>query len=151
MSETIQIVDRLKASTGVDPVLSDSKIGYSFSPNADDLTDDELITKKIGQSFAAGVPTIQIPIITAGTPIPFFVDVSLYTGITVTSDVITKATSYDPATGDPTGRLQKWYDMPVEDQDTNNDGTGTFTGWNIYGHDDGSGNFKEDTIVILKG
>lgn len=151
MSQSINIVDRLKASTGVDPILSDSKMGYSFSPNADDLTDDELVTKKIAKSFAAGVPTIPLDVITAGTPMPFFIDISLFTGITVNSDVITKATSYDPTTGDPTGRLQRWYDMPVEDQDTNNDGTGDFTGWKIFGHDDGSGNFKEDTYVILKG
>jgi len=151
MSNNVDIIDRIKASTGVDPILSDSKMGYSFSPTADDLTDDELITKKIGQSFAAGVPTISVPVITAGSPIPYFIDISLYSGITETSDVITKATSYDPVTGNPTGRLQVWRDMTVEEQDTVGDGSGTFTGWNIYGHDDGSGNFKEDTYVVLKG
>lgn len=151
MSKTAIIIDIIKASTGVDPIISQSKMGYSFSPTAADLTDDELITKKIGQSFAAGVPTISVPVITIGTPIPYFIDISLFTGITETSEVITKATSYDPTTGTATGRLQVWTDMLVEEQDTNNDGTGTFTGWKIFGHDDGSGNFKEDTYVILKG
>lgn len=151
MSNNVAILDRLKASTGVDPILSDSKMGYSFSPNAADLTDDELVTKKIAQSFAAGVPTVSVPPIVAGTPIPYFVDIALFTGITETSDVITKATSYDPVTGLATGKLQVWTDMLVEEQDTNDDGTGTFTGWKIFGHDDGSGNFKEDTYVILKG
>lgn len=150
MSKSVIIVDILKASTGVDPISVQSKMGYSFSPNAADLTDDEFITKKIGTALS-GNGTIDVPVITVGTPIPFFIDISLYTGATQDSDVITKATSYDPATGDPTGRLQRWYDIPVEDQDTVGDGTGTFTGWNIYGHDDGSGNFKEDTTVILKG
>lgn len=150
MSQSINIVDRLKASTGVDPILSDSKMGYSFSPTAADLTGDEFITKNIGTELS-GNGTIDVPVITAGTTIPFFIDISLYTGATQDSDVITKATSYDPTTGDPTGRLQRWYDMPVEDQDTNNDGTGDFIGWDVYGHDDGSGNFKEDTYVILKG
>jgi len=147
----IKILDRLKASTGVDPILVDSKMGYSQTFSAADLTDNEFITKAIGMSFAAGVPTLSVPVINAGTPIPYFIDITLYSGITETSEVITKATSYDAITGLATGRLQVWNDMVVEEQDTVGDGSGTFTGWNIYGHDDGSGNFKEDTYVILKG
>lgn len=147
----IKIIDRIKASTGIARILSDSKMGYSNTYTAADLADNDFITKAIGQSFAAGVPTLSVPVINTGTPIPYFIDISLYTGITETSEVITKATSYDPITGIATGRLQVWNDMVVEEQDTVGDGTGTFTGWNIYGHDDGSGNFKEDTYVILKG
>lgn len=151
MSIAIQVVDRLKASTGNDQIGSDSLLGYTNPPALSALTGSQLVTKDMAQSIASGVPTIQIPVIPAGQSIPFFVDITLYTGITVTSEVITKATSYDPATGAPTGKLQRWYDMVIEDEDTVGDGSGTFTGWNIYGHDDGSGNFKEDTTVILKG
>lgn len=149
MSNSINIVDRLKASTGADPILADSKMGYSFSPVIADLTDDEFITKKMGQLLGGGGALVDLPVIPAGSTIPFFVDVSLYSPVTKDADVITKATSYDLVTGIATGRLQVWTDMLVEDQDTNNDGTGTFTGWNIYGHDDGTGKFKEDTYVIL--
>lgn len=149
MSKSIQIIDILKASTGNDPISSQSKQTYATSYSLADFTDDELINKRAALQIGTGIP-ITPPVIDAGTPIPFFLDVSLYTGASATSDVITKATSYDPVTGIATGRLQRWYDINVEDQDTNNDGTGDFTGWNIYGHDDGSGNFKEDTTIIIK-
>lgn len=151
MSLIVKILDYIKASTGISRIPVGSKMGYDQTYSADDLGDNDFITKAIGQSFAAGVPTISVPVITAGSPIPYFIDISLYTGITETSDVIIKATSYDPTTGAATGRLQEWNDMVAEEQDTVGDGSGTFTGWNIYGHDDGSGNFKEDTYVVLKG
>lgn len=102
-------------------------------------------------NIASVVPSITLDPIPAGTLIPFFIDISLYVTASVNSDVITKATAYDPTTGVATGQLKRWYDMDVIDQDSNGDGTGIFTGWNVYGHDDGSGNFKEDTTVILKG
>jgi len=149
MSKNVAILDRIKASTGVDPVLADSKMGYSFSPGIGDLTDDEFITKAI--ALTLGNLTTPVAVVPAGTLIPFFVAIATYANNTQNADVITKATSYDPVTGIATGRLQRWYDMLVEDQDTNNDGTGTFTGWKIYGHDDGTGKFKEDTYIILKG
>jgi hypothetical protein len=150
MSKSIQIVDILKASTGNAPIVAQDKIAYNVSRTLDQFDDTDLITKEAAVE-ASGNSTIEVPVISAGTTIPFFVDASLYTGANVNSDVIVKATSYDPVTGDPTGRLQRWYDIPIEDQDTNDDGSGDFTGWNIFGHDDGTGKFKEDTFVIIKG
>lgn len=149
MSKSIQIVDIIKASTGNDPISVQSKERYATAYSLADFADDDQINKRAALQIGTGIP-ITPPVIAAGESIPFFLDVSLYAGASATSDVITKATSYDPVTGNPTGRLQRWYDIPVEDQDTNDDGTGDFTGWNIYGHDDGSGNFKEDTTIIIK-
>lgn len=150
MSKSIQIIDIIKASTGNDPIQVQSIESYTTSYDLADFGDNDQINKRAALQIGTGIPQI-VPVITAGTSIPFFVDISLYTGAGPNTDVITKATSYDPATGIATGRLQRWYDMPTEEQDTVGDGTGDFTGWNIYGHDDGSGNFKEDTTVILKG
>lgn len=151
MSNAIQIVDKIKASTGNDPILVESRMGYdpALGLVLTDLDDTNFITKAMGTS--GGSIVISLPKIDAGTTIPFFIDISLYSGADATFDMITKATSYDPGTGLVTGRLQRYYDMPAEEQDTVGDGTGTFTGWNLYGHDDGSGNFKEDTYVILRG
>lgn len=154
MSVSIIIVDLIKSSTGEEPILFLCKVGYdpALSLTIGDLDDSDFITKgMLTGGGGGGGPTIVIPVIPAGTLIPKFIDASLYTGSNANFDVITKATNYDPSTGDPTGQLKRWYDMDVIDQDTNGDGTGSFTGWNVYGHDDGSGNFKEDTYIILKG
>lgn len=148
MSRNIHIVDIIQASTGNNPIISKSKQAYATPYELSDFNVDDLITKRAALELSGNI--IEVPVISAGTNIPFFIDLSLYAGLNPGSDIITKATSYDPATGDPTGRLQRYYDMPVEDQDTNNDGTGDFTGCNIYGHDDGSGNFKEDTYIIIR-
>jgi hypothetical protein len=147
MSGIVYIADIVKASVPEEIILIDDRMGYDQTRLASDLTDNEFAT--VGMlGMISGGDVFTIP---AGTPIPFFIDISLHAGKTANTEVITKATSYDPSTGIATGRLQRWYDMLIEDQDTNNDGTGDFTGWNIYGHDDGAGNFKEDTIIILKG
>lgn len=149
MSKSIQIIDIIKASTGNDPITVQGKAAYDVSRTLAEFNDTDLITKEAAQQI--GGVSIDADVITASTAIPFFLDVSLYPGANKDSNVIVKATRYDPTTGTATGQLQRWYDIDVVDQDTNNDGTGDFTGWNIYGHDDGSGNFKEDTYIIIKG
>lgn len=152
MSKSIHIVDILKASTGNAPVMAQSKLAYDTAYNLSDFGDDELITKRAALELGTGGSgtIFVLAAIAAGTTIPFFIDVAAYTGASPSSDLITKATSYDPSSGAATGRLQRYYDMLIEDQDTNSDGTGDFTGWNVYGHDDGSGNFKEDTYIIIR-
>lgn len=144
----IEQIDILQAADGVIIIASGNVVEYSDTLTLADISDKGLVSKEMLAGAIGGV--VIVPTIVAGTSIPFFIDISLYPTITVNSDIITKATSYDPATGVATGRLQRWNDILIEDQDSNNDGTGVFTGWNIYGHDDGSGNFKEDTIVILR-
>lgn len=153
MSKSYAIVDYIKASTGNEPILLQSKIGYdeSLELTLGDLAGNEFVTKDMLDGGTGGGVTINPPVITAGTPIPFFLDASLYTGTNANFDVITKTTREDPTTGSPTGQLQRFYDMDVVDQDSVGDGTGDFTGWNVYGHDDGSGNFKYDTYLILRG
>lgn len=157
MSKAAIIIDIIQASTGNEPTISKTKHAYEQPYVASDFADDDLINKRAaleiggGGGGGGGGITIPIPVIPAGEPIPFFIDAALYTGTNANFDVITKATYYDPVTGVPTGQLTKYTDMPVVDQDTNDDGTGTFTGWLVYGHDDDSGNFKEDTYVILRG
>lgn len=150
MSKSISIVDIIKASPGNAPVVSQDKVSYNISRTLAEFDALDLITKEAALTLPGALMYV-LPAIPAGHSIPYFIDISLYPGVTVNSNIITKATSYNPSTGIATGRLQRWNDILVEDQDTNNDGTGAFTGWNIYGHDDGSGNFKEDTYIIIKG
>lgn len=150
MSKSISIVDIIKASPGNAPVVSQDKVAYDVSRTLAEFDNLDLITKEAALTLPGALMYV-LPAIPAGTVIPYFIDISLYPGVTVNSDIITKATSYNPSTGVATGRLQRWSDILIEDQDTNSDGTGTFTGWNIYGHDDGTGNFKEDTYIIIKG
>ena len=151
MSKTILIAEQIKASTGNDTTLVSNKMGYDFDVTIDELDGNDFITKDMtGGSGGGSTPIIPDPI-PAGTPIPFFLDASAFSALNVNFEVITKAVFYNPVTGLSTGQLQTYYDIVVVDQDTNNDGTGDFTGWNIYGHDDGSGNFKEDVHLILRG
>lgn len=147
-SKSISIIDIIQSSGAKVEVRS---IGtYSRVLTAADFGDDDQINKRAALELSGG-STVNVPVIPAGTAIPFFVDASLYTGATEGSEVITKTQREDPVTGTPTGRLQRFYDIDVVDQDTNGNGTGSFTGWSIYGHADGSGNFKYDTYVIIKG
>jgi hypothetical protein len=147
-SKSIYIIDIIKSSeTNVEVQSIET---YAQVLTADDFGDDDQINKRAAVQLSGGVVT-EVPVIPAGESIPFFLDASLYSGSSELSEVITKTQREDPVTGSPTGRLQRFYDMDVVDQDTNGDGTGDFTGWDIYGHDDGTGNFKYDTYVILKG
>lgn len=150
MSNIINIVDFEKASTGNDPIISLCKRAYQIPYTLDEMDDDHLITKRILLESVFVARVYDVPVITAGTPSPYFIDASLYDGADKNTDVIPKATSYNQTTGAATGRLQRWNDIGVEDMDTAGDGTGDFTGWNIYGHTDDSGNFKEDTYITLK-
>lgn len=88
--------------------------------------------------------------IPATTAIPYFLNAASYIGSSKDSEIITKVSFKDPTTGASTGKPVRVYDIPVPEQDTNNDGTGTFTGWNIYGYDNGSGQFSEDTFITIK-
>ncbi len=88
-------------------------------------------------------PRILIP---AGTSIPYLLT---FPGYGPYVEIVTEVIWIDPVTHLPTGQLVRVYDIPAIKQDSNGDGTGYFTGWKIFGHDDGAGNFKEDTYVSL--
>lgn len=150
MSKAVQVVDILIASTGNAPIDVRSKIQLPVGLGFSDFTDDEAINKRALLGSGTGGIVIVGPKIDAGTPIPFFLDVTTLSGADRNFDVMAKATFYDPITGDATGQLMRYFDIIAVEQDTVGDGSGDFTGWNIYGHDDGSGNFKEDTYIILK-
>lgn len=149
-SKSISIVDILKASPGNAPIVSQDKVAYNISRTLAEFDSLDLITKEAALTIpGTGGTLIPVPVIPAGTVIPFFIDVTLYTGSDADSRLITKVIRVNPITGVPTGQLQRFYDIDVVEDDTNHDGSGDFTGWNIYGHDDGSGNFKEDTYVTI--
>lgn len=98
-----------------------------------------------------GITPIFTPIIIpVGTPVPFFIPISENLGFNSDSEVITEIIFIDPETNNPTGQLTRVFDMPVVKQDSNGDGTGTFTGWNIYGHSGDELEFQEDTYISLK-
>lgn len=102
---------------------------------------------EVGFDFVPFTP-IFIP---AGTPIPYFIAIVDYPIYNSESEVITEIQWEDPETGVETGQLVRVYDMPAVKQDTNGDGTGTFTGWNLFGHQQSNAlNFLEDTYVILR-
>lgn len=147
MSKSITIVDTLKASPTNAPIVCEDKLAYDVSRMLSEFNSLDLITKEA--ALTIGVVAHTVDTIPAGTLIPFFVDLSLYPGTGSSSQLITKVKRVDPITGVSTGQLQRFYDIDIVEDDTNHDGTGTFTGWNIYGHDDGAGNFKEDTYVTI--
>lgn len=148
MSKSISIVDILKASPGNAPIICQDKVAYDVSRTLAEFDDLDHITKEA--ALTIGGVTVTVDTIAAGTLIPFFIDITLYPGVAADSEVITKVKRTDPVTGLSTGQKQRFYDIDVVEDDTNHDGTGTFTGWNVYGHDDGSGNFKEDTFITIK-
>lgn len=148
MSQTINIIDIEKASTGNSRIVSQTIRAYLTTFNLTDFSDNDLITKRA--ALQIGGISLTVDTIVAGTTIPFFLDVTLYAGALQNSDLLIRATNYDPITGDATGQLKRYYDIDAVEQDTVGDGTGTFTGWNIYGHDDGTGKFKEDTYITIK-
>jgi hypothetical protein len=138
-----EIIDYIKSHT---PKFEFGNLAtYETLPVSGDLADTDI---PAWGNVKNNVLTLDV--IPAGTWIPFFIDISLFTSVNATAEIITKATAYDPYTGLATGQLKRYYDMDVIDQDTNSDGTGTFTGWNVYGHNDGTGKFLEDTTIILK-
>lgn len=116
----------------------------------------ELLGSDFAALFIAGLVTIVNgpspnilnksvnALLAAGQPVTFFVDISLYPQFDPTSIVITKSP-------DGAGKLVEYFDMLIEDQDSNGDGTGTFTGWNITGHTTDGITLSEDLTIIISG
>lgn len=114
-----------------------------------DFDDDDVPNWRAVKSIT-GIPaagpiiidkTIE-PLLAAGQPVTFFLDISVYTQFDHTADI----TTLSP---DGTGKPEVWEDMPVVFQDTNNDGTGDFTGWNITGHSIDGITLHEDLIIKI--
>lgn len=106
-----------------------------------------------GPSNPGSIPVIPFTpiLIPAGTSIPYFLPVAGETGFDASSEVIVEVLWVDPQTNSTTGKRVRVYDTPTVKQDTNNNGTGTFTGWSIYGHAaNNSLTFQEDTYITLR-
>lgn len=148
MSNAIITVDTIQPSTGAAPIQVRSKLIYTQVLALDDFADDELVNKRAALALKGTLYTG--PVIAAGQAIPYFIDVSSFPGATEDSELIIKIPFTDPTTGISTGKLVRVYDIMAVEQDTVGDGTGTFTGWNVYGHPNGSNQFNEDTAITFR-
>lgn len=102
---------------------------------------------------ASGIltPPFTPIVIPAGTLIPYFLPIAGKVGYDKTSEVVTEIMWVNPSLGVSTNQLVRIYDMPAVQLDSNGDGTGTFIGWAIYGHQGlDSTTFLENTYVTLK-
>lgn len=128
------------------PILGDGEIGL-----------DETVTSyKVGDGITAwnnlpywGAISIFIDksvnsLLAAGQPVTFFLDISSYPNFNKKSEIITKSP-------DASGKLVRYTDMLIEDQDTIGNGTGTFTGWKITGHSVDGTTLSEDLVIIISG
>lgn len=86
---------------------------------------------------------ISNPLLAAGQPITFFLAISANPQFNKMATIIVK-------TPDASGKIQVRYDITPVDMDTNNNGTGTFTGWNITGHSNDGVTLSEDMTIIIK-
>lgn len=135
-----EIIDIIKASDGGD-IRVDSKAGYKENYTVDDIGDNQFLSKSMFFDTGGG-GSLPLTLYAAGSAIPYFVDISLYPTFSEYSTVMT----FSPVNG----QMKRFYDMDVINQDTNDDGTGTFTGWNVYGHTNDGSVTSEDLLIVLK-
>lgn len=116
-----------------------------------DFTDDDIPNWRATKSLIATTGTAPVyldknidSLLAAGQPVTFFVDISVYNLFDHTSEI---STGSPDVTGKPV-----WYsDMMVVNQDSNDNGTGTFTGWKVTGHTVDGTTLSEDLIIIISG
>jgi hypothetical protein len=116
-----------------------------------DFTDDDIPNWRATKSLIATTGTAPVyldktvnPLLAAGQLKTFFIDISVYNLFDHTSEIST-------GSPDATGKLVWYSDMMVVNQDSNDNGTGTFTGWKVTGHTDDGTYLSEDLIIIISG
>lgn len=130
----------------VNPILEDGEIGLDKTIRnfkvGDGVTTWSALPYWIG--LALILDKTDDSLLAAGQPATYFINSSTHPGLDSTDEIITLSP-------DATGKLERYYDMPIVNQDTVGDGTGTFTGWKVTGHTTDGTTLSEDLIIIISG
>lgn len=114
-------------------------VEYSTRYMLSALPDEGHVTKRMLLE-AAGQAAIEVyePVrISSGTAIPYFISIDPYPLLNADSFIFTRLIATNPQPRPNDIQIDEVYDGS------------TFTGWNINGHDNGSGGFNEITEVVF--
>ena len=147
MSTRIEIIDKIKSSTE-DAIISASIVAYDSDRSIDDLTGRDFVTKDMVIGVTPTIPDFE-DIIESGTDNPKNYLVSALIGITSKRPIVFQTIpQIDPTTGLPLAN--KWTTIGASTVVTYNDDTdGNLISIDVFGYDDGSNKFSQDTMIRI--
>ena len=147
MSTRIEIIDKIKSSTE-DAIISASIVAYDSDRSIDDLTGRDFVTKDMVIGVTPTIPDFE-DIIESGTDNPKNYLVSALIGITSKRPIVFQTIpQIDPTTGLPLAN--KWTTIGASTVVNYNDDTdGNLISIDVFGNDDGSNKFSQDTMIRI--
>ena len=147
MSTRIEIIEKIKSSTE-DAIISASIVAYDSDRSIDDLTGRDFVTKDMVIGVTPTIPDFE-DIIESGTDNPKNYLVSALIGITSKRPIVFQTIpQIDPTTGLPLAN--KWTTIGASTVVNYNDDTdGNLISIDVFGNDDGSNKFSQDTMIRI--